>query len=114
LSVLTACGGRVTASEVARNQSVVPESLKPVRSKLRVSHSVLDVPMTEIVLDRAGVVSLIGELETAGVAQHVRVNGEAKPGLVASPSDDLPDRGIGHGRSTLGREDVWRDPVVAP
>ena len=93
---------------------VPPEGLKPVGCELRIPHRVLNVSMAEVVLNRPGVVSLVGELEATGVAQHVRVNGEAKLGLVASASDDLPDRGIGNGSSALGRQDVGRDPVLAP
>jgi hypothetical protein len=44
---------------------------------------VLDVPVAEVVLNRSGVLSLVGECEAAGVAQHVGVNWEAKIGLVS-------------------------------
>jgi hypothetical protein len=32
--------------------------------------------MAEVMLNRAGVVSVVGELEAAGVPEHVRVNGK--------------------------------------
>ena len=70
--------------------------------------------MPQIVLNRPGIVSLVGKLETAGVAQHVGVHGEAELGLVSGATDDLPHRGIGHCASTLRRKDVGRHHMVAP
>ena len=56
---------------------IPPEILKPIRRKLRVAHGMLDILVTEIMLYRPRVVSIVGELKAAGVAQHVGVNGEA-------------------------------------
>ena len=85
---------------------IPPEAYKPIRSQLRVSHRVLNV--------RSGVVTVICQLVAAGVAQHVGMNRDAELSLLASASDDLSNRGIGHRASLLGREDVGRDPILAP
>jgi hypothetical protein len=70
--------------------SVLPEPLEPIRRQLRVPHRMLDVPVPEVVLDRPRVVAVVGELGAAGVAQHVRVHGNAELGRRSGPGDDLP------------------------
>src|SRR5262249_13533178 len=92
---------------------ILPKGLEPVGSQFRIPHSVLDVSVTEIVLNRSGIVPFVRELEAAGVAQHVRVNGEAEMGLIPSASDDLPNRGLSHRTSALGREDVRAHRILA-
>ncbi len=54
-------------------QLVLPESVEPVRRKLGVPHRMLNVFVSQVMLDRPGVVAVIGELEPARMAQHVRV-----------------------------------------
>jgi hypothetical protein len=48
--------------------SVTPEILEPGRRQLGVAHSMLDVLVPEVGLQRAGVVTIVRELEPAGVA----------------------------------------------
>ncbi len=62
----------------------MPTYSKPTGGHLRIQNGVLDVPMAEVVLDREGVVSLVGELEPAGVAQHMRARIAAYSGRVGS------------------------------
>ena len=53
-----------------------------------------DVPVSEVGLDCPGVVSLVGEVVAAGVAQHVGVDGQAdsrKPRQLAGTRHDLSD-----------------------
>jgi hypothetical protein len=50
---------------------------------------VLDIPMPKVMLDRPGVVALVGELEAANMAEHVGMDREAEFCLFASPGDDL-------------------------
>src|SRR3954451_3256666 len=64
---------------------VLPEILEPFRDQLGVPCRVLNVAMAEPFLNCSGVVSIVGQLEAAGVAQHVRVHGEGK----ASPASLL-------------------------
>jgi len=49
--------------------------------------------VTEIVLQRAGIVAIVGELEAAGVAQHVWMDRERHLGGRAEPAHD--SRAIG-------------------
>jgi hypothetical protein len=48
---------------------------------------VLDIFVSEIMLDCAGVASIVGEFIAAGMAQHVRMNLEREAGLDAQPCD---------------------------
>jgi hypothetical protein len=52
--------------------SIPPEA--PVGCQLDVAHRVLHVPVTEVRLQRPGIVGGIGERVAAGMAQHVRVH----------------------------------------
>ena len=49
-------------------------SLEAGRRQLGVAHGVLDVAVPEIGLQRPGIDAVIGELEAAGVPQHVGVD----------------------------------------
>src|SRR4051794_40998969 len=55
---------------------VLPEILEPLRGQLGVAHGVLDVLVPQPLLQGAGVPAVVGQLEAAGVPQHVRVHGE--------------------------------------
>jgi hypothetical protein len=57
---------------------VAPEAFKSVRRKRRIAHSVRDVLVAEISLDRSRVAAVIGELVAARMAQHVRMRLDAK------------------------------------
>ena len=58
----------------------LPKVLESGRRQLGVAHGVLDVPVPEIGLQRPRIDAVIGELEAAGVAQHVRMHLELEPG----------------------------------
>jgi len=51
---------------------VSPKTLEPSRCQFGVARRMLDRLVTQIALDRAGIVALIGQLIAAGVTQHVR------------------------------------------
>jgi hypothetical protein len=53
---------------------ILPEVLEPFRRELGVSDGVLNVLVPQIVLKRPRVLTIIGELKPAGVAQHVRMD----------------------------------------
>lgn len=48
--------------------SIVPKILEPLRLELRVAHRVHDVLVAEIVLQRAGVLSVVASFEGHGCA----------------------------------------------
>src|SRR5262249_31664771 len=72
-----------------------PEVLKPIRCQLAVTHRVLDVLVPEPGLQRPRVVPGIGQGIAAGVAQHVREDGEGHAG---APAEALKQRAEALGR----------------
>ena len=52
----------------------------------------LDVAVPEIMLDGTGIVTLIGELEPAGMAQHMGVHRKGEGGEFAGSGEYSPDR----------------------
>jgi hypothetical protein len=107
-----------SARDVDCRTLVAPETFESVCRQLRITHGVLNVPMTEVVLDRPCVVALVGKLEAAGVAQHGWVDWEAELRVVASASDDLlteeaviaPRRSVVTSFSVIGSiESHWRE-----
>jgi nucleotide-binding universal stress UspA family protein len=55
--------------------SVLPEPLEPIGRQRRIAHRRRDRSVAEIVLDRARIVPVIGQLVAAAVPQHVAVDG---------------------------------------
>jgi hypothetical protein len=53
----------------------------------RVSDGARDRAMAEVVVDRARVLAIVGELVAAAVAKHVAVNQELEPGSRARPGN---------------------------
>jgi hypothetical protein len=53
---------------------VLPETRKSIRRKRGISRRALQIPMPEIVGKAPGIVSIIGQLEPAGVPEHMRVH----------------------------------------
>src|SRR5215471_8529860 len=49
----------------------------------------LDILVAEIVLQGASIVAVIGQLEAAGMAQHVWMDGERHPGGLAKALDEV-------------------------
>jgi hypothetical protein len=53
--------------------------------------------MSEVVLQRPRVLAVVGELETTGVPEHVRVHAEPEPGFLAGPRQHLAEPGGAQG-----------------
>ncbi len=68
---------------------VFPECFETARGQLRIADGVGDVPVAQVLLDRARVVSLVSQLETAGVAEHVGMNREGEAGGLADARHEL-------------------------
>jgi hypothetical protein len=64
----------------------------------------LDVLMTEVVLERASVVAVVGELVSAGVPEHVRVNAKWHLGGLAEALNE-PVKAYGAHRPTALRNE---------
>ena len=62
-----------------------------------VADRVLDVAMAEVVLQRPGVLAVVGEFVAAGVPQHVRVGREWQTGSFTRTSHKLAHVARGHG-----------------
>jgi hypothetical protein len=90
----------------------VPEILEAGRRQLGVAHGVLDVAVPKISLQRTGIDTVIGQLEAAGVSQHVRMHRETEIGGNAKPRDHLT-KSRGRERCTaLRREDKGRCRIL--
>ncbi len=87
---------------------VFPKGLEALRAKLGVAHCVRDVPMPEVLLDRSGVVPLIGELVAGRVPEHVRMDREGEFRALAGARDQLPCRRRRHRSAALRHEQVGR------
>src|SRR6266536_3268289 len=74
-------------SSARRGLSIAPEVLEPIGRQLGVAYRTLHAPVAEIMLKGAGIDAVVGELEPAGMAQHVRVHGERQLGGLAGPLD---------------------------
>jgi hypothetical protein len=64
---------------------ILPQTDEVHDRKLRIPDSRLDRAVPEVVLNGAGVASIIGELAAARVAQHVGVNLPTKPSFDTDP-----------------------------
>ncbi len=72
-----------------------------------------DVPVTEVLLDRSRVVSLVRELVPGRVPEHVRMDGEGEFSELARARNQLPGRRRSHRSAALGDEQIGRFRVVA-
>src|SRR5215467_14022081 len=64
-----------------------------------------DVAVPKEVLQRAGIDAVIGQLEPAAMAQHVRMNWEGKSGQFPSPTDHFEEPVPRHRPAAFGVED---------
>ena len=62
--------------------------------------------MTQVVLDRARVLAVIGELVATGMPQHVAVHEEREAGRLSCPCDHALIAGHAERRQALGNEHV--------
>jgi hypothetical protein len=84
--------------------SVAPEIPERLGGKRSVSDGVPDVLTAQIILDRARIVPVTGELVAGAVPQHVGMNLEGQPGLLTSPLDHPVERGRREGRTAFAHE----------
>src|SRR6516165_2765558 len=87
---------------------ILPEVFEAVRRQGRVADRGHDRSVAEMGLDGARVVAVIGELEPAGVPQHVGMHEEREFRSHARPGNHALISGYGQRRATLRDEDVWR------
>ena len=94
-------------NHVTLEKLILPEVLEPVRRQGRVADRGHDRSVAEIGLDGARVVAVVGELEPAGMPQHVGMHEEREFRRDARPGNHALISGYGQRRATLGDEDVW-------
>ena len=87
---------------------VFPEILEPIGRQSGVSDGGHDRAVTEIGLDGARVAAVLGELEPAGVPQHVGVDKKAEFRSDARPGHHALISGCGKRCATFRDEDVGR------
>ncbi len=68
---------------------ICPKILEPLRAQLRVAYGVMDILVPQVVLDRPGIMPVIGQLETGGMPQHVRMHRKANLGDLRGPRQHL-------------------------
>src|SRR5262249_58802653 len=86
--------------------SIPPEVLEPVRRQLRIANRRHDRLMAQIVLDGPSVLAVIGELVTAGMAQHVAVDQEREASSLPSPRHHALTTSNAQWCLPFGQEDV--------
>ena len=100
--------------DIAEASLVFPESVESVGRQLSIPARVLDIPVPQIVLDGARIVSIIRELEAAGMSQHVWMNGKRNASFSAGTRNQLAYRRCRQRPSALRDEQVWRDAGLPP
>ena len=79
---------------------------------LRIADGVRDVPVPEVVLDRPGVVAVVGELVAGRVPKHVRIDREGEARQGTCPGHQLSDGCRCHWPAALGDEQIRRTRVL--
>src|SRR5262245_40338531 len=98
-----------------RNESrPLTRNVRVVGAQLGISHRVHDVAVAQEVLPRSGIDAVIGKLEAAGVAQHVRMNGKGKLCQFSGPADHFQEPGPRHRPTAFGVEDEAALQVIPP
>jgi hypothetical protein len=100
-------------SDLSRLGSDAPQSLSPKiletrRCQLGIAHRVLDIFVTKIGLQGAGVVPVIREFVAASMPQHVRMRLKGELSHNPSPFNHARESSRAKRRAALGREHEWR------
>ena len=74
----------------------------------------MNVAVPEIVLQSSGIVSIVGELVPAGMAQHVRMDRERHAGGFPEALDEPMEADRAHWSTTLRNKHVGIRGVLAP
>jgi hypothetical protein len=94
------------ASRLGGAALVLPKIPKAFRRQLGVAHRMLNVLVTEVVLQRARIDALIGQFETSRVPEHVRMDLERHLRGLAQPGDHSPKTNSTHGRPPFAHEHI--------
>jgi hypothetical protein len=92
---------------------VSKEPLEPIRRQGGVPGRVLNIPVAEVGLKRAGIDPVIGELKTRGAPQHMGMGLDAKLGRDTGPFDHAGEARRCQGRLAFTDEDKGRFRALA-
>ena len=90
-----------------------PKILEPICRQLGIAHRVLDILVAQVVLQSAGIVAIVGELEPARMSKHVRVHSEGHLCCLAEAPDEMMEAHGADWPATLGNEYVGVCRVIA-
>jgi hypothetical protein len=79
---------------------------KPLGVQLRIAHCVLYVLMSQVVLNRSGVLAVVRKLIPGGMPEHVRMDEEGKTCLLTRSCKHFAKVGIGHSAAAFGDKDI--------
>ncbi len=97
---------------LCRQQSVLPEILEPIGSHFGVPHRVHDVLVAHVVLERPGIVPVVGELIARRMPQHMRMDRKWELGGFSGPGDRFEESRSRGRTAALGDEDVARFHIL--
>ena len=97
----------------SRRELVPPKVVEPVGRHFGVPDRVLNVLVTEVVLQGPRVVAIVGELEPAVMANHVRVDREWHLGGLPEALDEAMETDGTDWPAALGNEYVGVRRVIA-
>ena len=89
------------------NRQSPPKVLEPINGQFGIADGVLDVFMTEVVLQRTSIVAIVRQLVSAGVPEHVRVDAKWHLGRLAEALEALRVSGLwGGGTGASGKTQI--------
>ena len=91
-----------------------PEILEPIRGHFRVSDGMLDILVAKVMLQRASIVAIVGELIAAGVTQHVRMDAKRHFGGLTEALNEPMEAYGAHRPTALGNEYIGICRVLPP
>jgi hypothetical protein len=72
----------------------------------------LNISVSQIVLNRTGILTVIRQLEATPMAEHVWVHRKAYLGVPTGTGNQLPECGVGQWSATFSDEDIWGIGVI--
>ena len=92
---------------------VLPEISKPLGRKFAISNRMLDVLVAEIVLQRASIHTLIGQLKSGRMPQHVGMDWKRHFGGWSKPRHHSAKGNCRHRSAAFAHEDISAGFLVA-
>ena len=89
-----------------------PKCGEALGAQLGVAHGVLNILMPQVVLNRPGIVAVIGQLEAGRMAEHMGMDREAQLRLGPRTRDNLAKGRVRHGPFALRDEDIRRVRIL--